>query len=92
MTISYYGHAANPADSATVKFANPDAPLPITPPSGMATGDLVGHDQNRIVASVETLLADEVAYRHMSRGASPYGDGQAAARIVRIVGEKFAAP
>ena len=41
MTISYYGHAANPADSATVKFANPDAPLPITPPSGMATGDLV---------------------------------------------------
>lgn len=41
MTITYYGHAANPADSATVKFANPDAPLPITPPAGMATGDLV---------------------------------------------------
>lgn len=41
MTITYYGHAANPADSATVKFANPDAPLPITPPAGMTAGDLV---------------------------------------------------
>jgi UDP-N-acetylglucosamine 2-epimerase (non-hydrolysing) len=50
---------------------------------------LVGHDQTRIVAAVETLLADEAAYRRMSRGASPYGDGQAAARIVRVVAEKF---
>ena len=41
MTISYFGHAANPADGATVKFANPDGPIPITPPSGMAAGDLV---------------------------------------------------
>lgn len=60
-------------------------------PEAMEAGvaQLVGHDQNRIVAAVEALLADEGAYRHMSRGASPYGDGQAAARIVRVVAEKF---
>jgi len=60
-------------------------------PEAMEAGvaQLVGHDQSSIVAAVETLLRDEVAYRHMSLGASPYGDGQAAARIVRIVAEKF---
>ncbi len=41
MTISYFGHSANPADAASVKWGSPDGPLPITPPSGMATGDLV---------------------------------------------------
>ena len=41
MTISYFGHAANPADGASVKWGSPDGPLPITPPSGMTAGDLV---------------------------------------------------
>jgi UDP-N-acetylglucosamine 2-epimerase (non-hydrolysing) len=51
---------------------------------------LVGHDQERIVSAVEALLADEAAYRDMARGASPYGDGQAAERIVRTLAARFA--
>lgn len=51
---------------------------------------LVGHDREHIIAAVETLLTDEAAYRDMARGASPYGDGQAAARIVRILAGRFA--
>ena len=50
---------------------------------------LVGNDPERIIAAVETLLANETAYRDMARGASPYGDGQAAARIVRILAQRF---
>jgi len=41
VTISYFGHSANPTDAGTVKFADPDGPLPITPPSSMTAGDLV---------------------------------------------------
>lgn len=51
---------------------------------------LVGHDREQIVSAVETLLSDEAAYRGMACGASPYGDGQAAKRIVRILAERFA--
>jgi UDP-N-acetylglucosamine 2-epimerase (non-hydrolysing) len=50
---------------------------------------LVGNDPERIIAAVETLLANETAYRSMACGASPYGDGQAAARIVRILAQRF---
>lgn len=46
---------------------------------------LVGHDQNSIVSKIESLLVDETAYRVMSQGASPYGDGYAAQRIVSIL-------
>ncbi len=42
---------------------------------------LVGTSRERIVAEVERLLNDKAAYESMSRGASPYGDGAAAARI-----------
>ena len=37
---------------------------------------LVGHDPRKIVAETCRLLTDPVAYRSMSRGASPYGDGR----------------
>ena len=50
---------------------------------------LVGHDYIQIISAVETLLSDKVAYRFMARGASPYGDGQAAKRIMRILAERF---
>lgn len=50
---------------------------------------LVGHDRAQIVSAVETLLADEAAYRAMACGASPYGDGQAAERIVSILSEQI---
>lgn len=51
---------------------------------------LVGHDHNRIVEAVETLLDDEAAYRALAKGASPFGDGHAAARIVSILATNFA--
>ena len=43
---------------------------------------LVGTDPATIVREASRLLTDTVAYQHMSRAINPYGDGQAAARIV----------
>lgn len=42
---------------------------------------LVGTDPELIVAEARRLLNDPAWYRHMARGASPYGDGHAAGRI-----------
>lgn len=47
--------------------------------------DLVGTNTARIVEKVQRLLTDPAAYREMARGASPYGDGLAARRIVEIL-------
>lgn len=46
---------------------------------------VVGADARRIVAETERLLRDGEAYRELARRGSPYGDGKAADRIVRIV-------
>ena len=46
---------------------------------------LVGTSEERIVEEASLLLGDERAYQAMSRGASPYGDGQSAERIARIL-------
>lgn len=43
---------------------------------------LVGADRSRIVAETVRLLDDPDAYAAMARNVSPYGDGQAAGRIV----------
>jgi UDP-N-acetylglucosamine 2-epimerase (non-hydrolysing) len=53
-------------------------------PEGVAAGvaRLVGLDEDRIVAAANELLDDPSAHAAMARGASPYGDGRAAARIV----------
>ncbi len=48
---------------------------------------LVGHDVDRIVAEAQSLLDDPLAYASMARGVSPYGDGNAAARMVGILRE-----
>ena len=53
--------------------------------AGMAK--LVGSDRGLIVGSVETLLTDRAVYSEMSRGGSPYGDGKAAGRILRVLQE-----
>lgn len=45
---------------------------------------LVGTDTRRIVAEATKLLTDPAAYKAMARGVSPYGDGKAAERIVRL--------
>ncbi|MEX3555375.1 MAG: UDP-N-acetylglucosamine 2-epimerase (non-hydrolyzing) [Burkholderia gladioli] len=46
---------------------------------------LVGTETASIVDKAQSLLTDPVAYAAMARGASPYGDGQAARRIVEIL-------
>jgi UDP-N-acetylglucosamine 2-epimerase (non-hydrolysing) len=53
-------------------------------PEAIASGvaRLVGHDPRTIVAEVSRLLDDSAAYELMAKGTSPYGDGQAARRIV----------
>jgi UDP-N-acetylglucosamine 2-epimerase (non-hydrolysing) len=53
-------------------------------PEGVEAGmvRLVGTSRERIVGETQTLLADKAAYARMARGRSPYGDGQAARRIV----------
>jgi UDP-N-acetylglucosamine 2-epimerase (non-hydrolysing) len=54
-------------------------------PEAVAAGTvrLVGTDSARIVAEATRLLDDPQAYAAMSRAHNPYGDGRAAARIVR---------
>jgi UDP-N-acetylglucosamine 2-epimerase (non-hydrolysing) len=51
---------------------------------GIAAGTLrlVGTDPDKIFAEGSRLLGDEVAYRAMAEAANPYGDGEAAGRIV----------
>ncbi|MDH5286933.1 MAG: UDP-N-acetylglucosamine 2-epimerase (non-hydrolyzing) [Betaproteobacteria bacterium] len=52
---------------------------------------LVGTDEARIVEETARLLDDPAWYRQMARGASPYGDGQAARRIVAAIGRHLEA-
>jgi len=58
-------------------------------PEAVAAGTvlLVGTDRERIVAETERLLSDTNAYQTMSRAHNPYGDGTAARRIAKIIGE-----
>jgi len=58
-------------------------------PEGVAAGTarLVGTDRAAIVAEIFTLLDDKAAYGAMARAHNPFGDGQAAARIARIIAD-----
>ncbi|MBX9727425.1 MAG: UDP-N-acetylglucosamine 2-epimerase (non-hydrolyzing), partial [Sphingopyxis sp.] len=58
-------------------------------PEGVAAGTarLVGTDEDAIVCGIFTLLDDSEAYSMMARAHNPYGDGQAATRIARIVAD-----
>jgi UDP-N-acetylglucosamine 2-epimerase (non-hydrolysing) len=60
-------------------------------PEGIAAGTarLVGTDRARIVHEIFTLLDDKQAYARMARAHNPFGDGQASARIARIVSHGF---
>jgi UDP-N-acetylglucosamine 2-epimerase (non-hydrolysing) len=49
----------------------------------------VGADAMKIIAETERLLHDRDAYEGLSKSGSPYGDGKAADRIVRIILEKL---
>ena len=46
---------------------------------------LVGTQPERITEACEQLLDNPAAYRAMAQGVSPYGDGNAAARIVDVL-------
>ena len=58
-------------------------------PEGVAAGTcrLVGTDPQRILAEAALLLDDAAEYRRRSSLANPYGDGQSAQRIRRILEE-----
>jgi UDP-N-acetylglucosamine 2-epimerase (non-hydrolysing) len=51
------------------------------------TVKLVGTDREKIVAETRELLQNPEAYERMTRAHNPYGDGNAAERIAKILGE-----
>jgi len=51
------------------------------------TVQLVGADSSNIVAAVERLLNDSLAYKAMSIAHNPYGDGRACERILKKLEE-----
>ena len=59
-------------------------------PEAAAAGvaQLLGTATDVIVTTTQRLLDDASAYQAMARGISPYGDGQAAARIIKILQQK----
>jgi UDP-N-acetylglucosamine 2-epimerase (non-hydrolysing) len=53
------------------------------------TVKLVGTDGERIVSLTQQLLDDDAFYQLMSHAHNPYGDGQAAQRIVEVLCDSF---
>lgn len=60
-------------------------------PEGIAAGTarLVGTDSARIVSEAARLLDDPAAQASMARAHNPYGDGQAARRIVELIAREL---
>jgi len=60
-------------------------------PEGVHAGTvkLIGTSAEEIVAHVRRLLTEADAYKKMSEAVNPYGDGQAAPRIVRAIRSYF---
>lgn len=50
---------------------------------------LVGADRGKIVEWAEKLLDDASCYESMARAHNPYGDGQAAGRIVEVLRKRY---
>jgi UDP-N-acetylglucosamine 2-epimerase (non-hydrolysing) len=51
--------------------------------AGMA--ELIGTQREEIVDAASRLLSDTNAYHRMQQGLNPFGDGHAAARIVKTI-------
>ena len=51
------------------------------------TVKLIGTDKNRIVMETQLLLDSKVAYDAMAQAVNPYGDGQAAQRVVAAIAQ-----
>ena len=49
---------------------------------------LVGTDTSKIVSAANELLTNPAAYKKMSQTQNPFGDGQAAGRILDVLGTK----
>lgn len=49
------------------------------------TVELVGTDPDKIIAAISKLMTNEAHYATMSRAINPYGDGQTAMRICKIL-------
>ena len=56
-------------------------------PEGIAAGnaELVGTNRKNIIRTAERLLTGRQLYSKMAKAGNPYGDGRAAAKIVRIL-------
>ncbi|NEP15490.1 MAG: UDP-N-acetylglucosamine 2-epimerase (non-hydrolyzing) [Leptolyngbya sp. SIO4C1] len=53
------------------------------------TAKLVGTDPSRVTAAAAELLGNAAAYEAMAKAVNPFGDGQAAKRIVQLVTDYF---
>jgi len=62
-------------------------------PEGVAAGTavLTGPNAGEIASHATRLLSDAVAYAAMAQARNPYGDGQAAGRILESIGRHFRA-
>ncbi|MEZ6130321.1 MAG: UDP-N-acetylglucosamine 2-epimerase (non-hydrolyzing) [Planctomycetaceae bacterium] len=62
-------------------------------PEALAAGAtrLVGTETASVVEAVSTLLTDRSAYEAMQVDSNPYGNGQAAQRILTLIAERFCA-
>lgn len=60
-------------------------------PEGVSAGTarLVGTETSVIVTEIFTLLDDKAAYEKMARAHNPFGDGEAAQRIVELLGNEI---
>ena len=46
---------------------------------------LVGTDKEHVYREAKELLTDDAAYQRMSGACNPYGDGEAARRIIQAI-------
>ena len=54
------------------------------------TVKLVGTDRHKIFQEIKELLENPDSYQTMAQARNPYGDGQAASRIVQAIEQMFA--
>jgi UDP-N-acetylglucosamine 2-epimerase (non-hydrolysing) len=74
-----------PALGKPVLVCRHDTERPEAVEAGVAR--LVGTETEAIVTAAQELLDNPAVYSRMARGVSPYGDGHAAERIVKILGD-----
>lgn len=76
-----------PALGKPVLVVREETERPEAVEQGMAK--LIGSNYDKIIREVQALLDDDVAYRAMAKGISPYGDGKSASRTINTLREHF---